>query len=377
MLSTHVDDMLWATKPGNEDRVQQLLDRYTIETVESDTFRFCGREVIQQSNFSVSVRCKDTTKKIEPVRYDPKGRQQTDLARDHEIAQLRSVVGSLAWVARQCRPQLSYGVNKLQSVCGTATLDDLRFADKLLQEAKESSGDGLFFKSGLFTWNKMEMLTIIDASFGNESNFPSQKGRMTLLTGLESFDKNGMGVRLIGCSSTITGTVCRSILQAETYALSDGVEESMRLRAALADADGVFLRTDWEYLTARFMRNVWMTDCNSLNDHLRNPTFTKCSDKRLGIDVAALRQMVWLTPDGELPEKIGLDQPDMVRWIDTSCMVADCLTKRMRSDRLSECLRSCWLDLIPTDESVLCKMKKQKGRTSPDGNAGDMDRNDH
>ena len=67
----------------------------------------------------------------------------------------------------------------------------------------------------------------------------------------------------------------------------------------------------------------------------------------------------------------------MVRWIDTSCMVADCLTKRMRSDRLSGCLRSCWLDLIPTDESVLCKMKKQKGRTNPDGSAGDLDRNDH
>ena len=133
----------------------------------------------------------------------------------------------------------------------------------------------------------------------------------------------------------------------------------MRLRAALAGAHGVFLRTDWEYHAARFMCNVWMIDCNSLNDHLRNPTFTKCSDKRLSIYVAALRQMV--TPDGELRQKIGSDQPDMVRWIDTSCMGEDCLTKRMRSDRLSECFRSCWLDLIPTDESVLCKMKKQKG----------------
>ena len=151
----------------------------------------------------------------------------------------------------------------------------------------------------------------------------------------------------------------------------------MRLRAALADAHGVFLRTDWEYHTARFMRNVWMIDCNSLNDHLRNATFTKCSDKRLSIDLAALRQMIWLTPDEELREDIGPDQPDMVRWIDTSCTVADCLTKRMRSDRLSECLRSSWLDLNPTDESVLCKMRKQKERTNPDGNAGDLDRNDH
>ena len=126
---------------------------------------------------------------------------------------------------------------------------------------------------------------------------------MTFLTGPDSFDKNGMEVHLIGYSSTIIGRMCRSTLQAETYALSDGVEESMRLRAAWADGHGVFLRTDWEYHTDRFMRNVWMIDCNSLNDHLRNPTFTKCSDKRLSIDLGALRQMVCLTPDGELGEK--------------------------------------------------------------------------
>ena len=70
--------------------------------------------------------------------------------------------------------------------------DDLRFANKLLQEAMESSDDGLFFKSGLFPWSIMEMLTITDASFGNESNFRSQKGRMIFLTGPDLFDKNGM-----------------------------------------------------------------------------------------------------------------------------------------------------------------------------------------
>ena len=96
-------------------------------------------------------------------------------------------------------------MNKLQSVCGTATLDDLRFAIKLLQEAKESSDDGLFFKSGLFNWNKMEMLTVTDASFGNESNFRSQKGRMTFLTGPDSFDKNGMGVHLV----EFVGLLCK------------------------------------------------------------------------------------------------------------------------------------------------------------------------
>ena len=38
MLATHVDDMLWATKSGYEDRVQQLLERFSIKTVESVRF---------------------------------------------------------------------------------------------------------------------------------------------------------------------------------------------------------------------------------------------------------------------------------------------------------------------------------------------------
>ena len=42
MLATHVDDTLWATKSGYEDRVQQILDRYMIKTVESGTFRTCA-----------------------------------------------------------------------------------------------------------------------------------------------------------------------------------------------------------------------------------------------------------------------------------------------------------------------------------------------
>ena len=103
----------------------------------------------------------------------------------------------------------------------------------------------------------MEMLTVTDACFGNDSYFRSQKGRMTFLTGPDSFDKKGMWVHLIGYSSTIIGKVCRSTLQAETHARSEGVEKSMRLRASLADAHGAFLRSYWEYHTSRFMRNMY------------------------------------------------------------------------------------------------------------------------
>ena len=40
-------------------------------------------------------------------------------------------------------------------------------------------------------------------------------------------------------------------------------------------------------------------------------------------------------------------------------------------------LRSCWLDLNPTDESGPLHNEETKGRTNLDGSAGDLDRNDH
>ena len=59
MLATHVDDMLWATKSGCEDRLHIFWT--VIKTVESGA---CGREVIQHSDFSVSVKCKTRPRRL-------------------------------------------------------------------------------------------------------------------------------------------------------------------------------------------------------------------------------------------------------------------------------------------------------------------------
>ena len=65
MLSTDVDDLRrWATRPGYEDRVQQLLDRYTTKTVESGTFRSCGREVTQHSDFRSQSSAKTRPRRL-------------------------------------------------------------------------------------------------------------------------------------------------------------------------------------------------------------------------------------------------------------------------------------------------------------------------
>ena len=167
---------------------------------------------------------------------------------------------------------------------------------------------------------------------------------------------------MIDYSSTIIDRICRATLQAETYALTAGVEEAIRIRAAVADAHQKLCLTRWEQSGAELMQNLWLVDCESLADHLHNDTFKRCSDKRLSVEIASLRQLLWLAPDGSLKERLSDQDQDGVRWIDTSTMIADCLTKHMDPQRLVHTLRTGTLDLTPTDASIIQKMKKQKGR---------------
>ena len=51
-----------------------------------------------------------------------------------------------------------------------------------------------------------------------------------------------------------------------------------------------------------------------------------------------------------------------VRWIDTSCMIVDCLTKKMDAELLIRLMRAGRLNLQPTIASEMAKLKKQKQR---------------
>ncbi len=186
-------------------------------------------------------------------------------------------------------------------------------------------------------------------------------------------------MRIIGHASNVISRVCRATLQSETHALSAGVEEAVQIRAAIADArERLTLTSRWEQTAAELMLNVWMVDCQSLSDHLTNPTFSKCSDKRLSIDLAALRQTLWMTPDQTLRGELTPDGSDVVIWIDASCMLADCLAKQTKADRLREAVDNGIVDLRPTDASLLLNMTKQKGRTAamPEG-IGDLGEENH
>ena len=105
-------------------------------------------------------------------------------------------------------------------------------------------------------------------------------------------------------------------MQTETYALQHGVESGMRLRAGIVDMRDLLDMKHWESSSASSMRHLWMVDCRSLTDHLQKEHFTKVTDKRLAVELLALRQLLW-ERNGEVQETIDANTGDSVRWVDT------------------------------------------------------------
>ena len=57
-------------------------------------------------------------------------------------------------------------------------------------------------------------------------------------------------------------------------------------------------KTDWHEQCQMKMKHVWVSDCMSLVEHLNAEVPKKVQDKRLGIELAALRQSLWTGPFG-------------------------------------------------------------------------------
>ena len=74
-------------------------------------------------------------------------------------------MASLAWVARQARPDLSYRVSQLQSVAGRGHVRDLRECNKVLEFAQNTSEEGIYFASEGIDWDDCVVCSISDAAF--------------------------------------------------------------------------------------------------------------------------------------------------------------------------------------------------------------------
>ena len=171
MLATHVDDLLMAYHDEAEENFRKLFAKFTVGKVEECNFRYCGRRFTQDPDFTIHIDAADNTRSVKHIAIAP-GRKSTDTVTEKELTQLRSVTGSLAWVARYARPDLAYRVNCLERSCNVkATVQDLKEANKVVDFAVNGIDLKVTFRSGWVDWNDLAIVTFSDASFANEEGF--------------------------------------------------------------------------------------------------------------------------------------------------------------------------------------------------------------
>ena len=127
---------------------------------------------------------------------------------------------------------------------------------------------------------------------------------------------------MLDWKSCATQRVCRSTFGAETAGCIEAVETGQYIRSYVQTIiTGKLQRV--ESLAGGRLKCI--TDCKSLYDHLHKEGVPKIpSDKRLAIDLSALRQSLDL-------EKANDRTP--LFWVPTGFQLADVLTKPKNSDQ--------------------------------------------
>ena len=137
----------------------------------------------------------------------------------------------------------------------------------------------------------------------------SQIGRINALAEPTIWEGTCAKCHVISHASLTNKRVCSSTMQAESHAMIAATDLGDRLRAMIASMRGQLDMLDWEKSAKKAVKHLWLSDCESLVSHLQNPKDEKLTNTRLSIDIAGLKQILWIKDDGAqfegLPEVKG------------------------------------------------------------------------
>ena len=149
--------VLWACTETGHAVVDRLLTKFEVGRKEKGRIRFCGKQ-FDVAGHDILLDVADNTRKTTYIEI-AKHRNPADLVTKGEEKQLRSVVGSLSWIARQARPDILYRVSKLQSGIKGATVSTLKEANKVLELAINGMDLKLRYKNGPFNFQELGVLS--------------------------------------------------------------------------------------------------------------------------------------------------------------------------------------------------------------------------
>ena len=302
MIALHVDDFQGT---GNKDFFRNIMDKicekFKISKRECGNFKYTGVNVRQEGG-DIVIDQIDYAESMNEIEIDPKDENKRPLTKD-EYKKFRGVTGKLNWLAEMTRPDLSYDCLDLSCHTKSATIGNMKDANKAIRKAKALKGEIRYGRIG--DLSKVKILGISDASYlKQEDKTKSVMGRMIFLSSHEE-DR----VAPIMWKTKTIPTVCKTVKDAETRAADKCVEDSIYIARTIMEIY-TGLRGD-----SQLPVDI-CTDSQSLVDSLES---TKQIDSKL------LRPIVKF-----MKQMLDSQMINIIKWVDTEVCMADILTKPAR-----------------------------------------------
>ncbi|CAE7643339.1 RE1 [Symbiodinium sp. CCMP2456] len=320
--AVHVDDILLVGPRTLSRSVQEQLSTcFPVEEWENDAFDFIGSHIeVLKDEIRISQGGYVESRLFE-VDLDPKVPDEAK-ATPEQVADNRSLIGALSWLASQTRPDLACGVSMAQQLQACPTVEDIKFTNLLARRALQHGQEAIVLKK--INLDKLVVAVFHDAGWANapdcnqdpiyflspsdeergeihdgpwatkerrakrkNSRVASQLGMLVMFTETGALQGDSANASIVEWKSHACDRVCRSTFGAETMGCIEGIELAHYVRAMIAS----FLTGDLNRHTGEEYPMVAMTDCRSLYDHFHKDGLPRTpSDRRLAIDIACLRQ---------------------------------------------------------------------------------------
>ncbi len=266
---------------------------------------------------------------------------------EEETTEYLSMLAKIRWPVGHVIPELAYEVSRLAS----KKKDGLSIADrkslgKLLKSLKTVTEDGgariVLRKHRL---DDLCVLTHFDAGFAQEEGLKSQAGFINMVTSVY-VTKEPVPCSIAEFQSGTIQRVVKSTMAAESASLSIAVDRHLFMRVLLESIlyGEPSYGGDWRLKLK--IPGIAVTDARSLFDHL-GKTGSVPKERQTLIDLLVVRDLV---ENGAL----------WMRWVSTTHMLADVLTKNMEpNEEYKKLLATGKHSLVPTLEEAEEETRKK------------------
>ena len=167
IVSVATDDLLHGGDELHWEKMRWLNQHYRLGKFSQGDGRFVGKEIKYKEDGSILIHqplyTKEKIKEI-PIERERKSRKMS-LCSKEEITQLRGLLGSLAWLSKETRPDLAGRTALLQQSMPAPYVQDLLEANALAREALKTPEIGIMIQP--IPIERLRVGTITDASWGN------------------------------------------------------------------------------------------------------------------------------------------------------------------------------------------------------------------